>query len=208
MSLSTLLTHSGSKPSVRRGWRVGGVLALAVLTTLGGCSGEDPEEARFRQQLIEKALNDDTRRAGDAFLAQNAQQDGVQVTASGLQYRVLRPGSGERPGPLDTVVVNYEGTRIDGVVFDSSYARNKPSRFPLNRVIKGWSEGLQLMQVGEERMLYLPADLAYGAVSPAEDIPANSALQFRVELLAVEKVQPGSGEVSLPVTGPDARTSQ
>ncbi len=181
-------------------WMAVGSAALTVVLLLSGC-GEDPEEARFRQQLIDKALNDDTRRAGEAFLAQNAQQEGVETTASGLQYRILRPGEGEQPGPLDTVVVNYEGRRVDGELFDSSSARGKPSRFPLNRVIKGWTEGLQMMRVGEERMLYLPADLAYGATSPSPQIPANSALVFKVELLAVERVKPGTGEVTLPGTG-------
>lgn len=165
-----------------------------VLIGLVGC-GEDPEEARFRQQLIDKALNDDTRRAGEAFLARNAQQPGVQVKPSGLQYRVLREGTGARPGPRDLVVVHYEGRRIDGEVFDSSRARGQPARFPLDQVIKGWAEGLSDMRVGGERILYLPADLAYGARSPSEMIPANSALVFEVELLAIaDPNSPPAGE--------------
>ncbi|KEA64072.1 FKBP-type peptidyl-prolyl cis-trans isomerase FkpA precursor [Marinobacterium lacunae] len=170
---------------------LGIALAFGPLVLLVGC-GEDPEEARFRQELVDKALNDETRRAGDAFLAENAKQPGVVVKPSGLQYKVMREGSGAKPGPKDVVVVHYEGTRIDGEVFDSSYERGKPARFPLNQVIRGWSEGLMDMRAGGERMLYLPADLAYGARSPSHLIPANSALIFKVELLDVE--QEGSSE--------------
>lgn len=177
-----------------------GLSGLVLTAFLSGC-GEDPQQEAFRQQLVDKALNDDTRRAGEAFLAENAQQPGVQSTASGLQYKVVREGEGERPGPLDTVVVHYEGQRIDGEVFDSSYQRDKPARFPLNRVIKGWGEGLQLMKVGGEQLFYVPPELAYGATSPSPAIPANSTLIFRVELLAVERVKPGSGELELPRTG-------
>lgn len=170
------------------------ILCLMLAVGLAGC-GEDPEEARFRQQLIDKALNDETRRAGDAFLAENAQQPDVQVKPSGLQYKIIREGEGASPGPRDVVVVHYEGRRIDGEVFDSSYAREKPARFPLDQVIKGWAEGLRDMKVGGERILYLPADLAYGARSPSVMIPANSALIFRVELLDVESPNaPAAGE--------------
>lgn len=162
-----------------------GILGLALCAALAGC-GEDPQEAQFRQELMDKALNDDTRRAGDAFLAENAKRPDVQVTPSGLQYRIVREGSGASPGIRDIVVVHYEGRRIDGEVFDSSYQRGKPARFPLNQVIKGWTEGLRDMKVGGERELYLPAELAYGARSPSAMIPANSALIFRVELLDIE----------------------
>jgi len=172
-------------------------LGLGALALLGGC-GEDPEEARFRQQLVDKALNDETRRAGDAFLAENAKQPGVVVKPSGLQYKVIRQGQGAQPGPRDVVVVHYEGSRIDGEVFDSSYERGEPARFPLNQVIRGWGEGLMDMRVGGERVLYLPADLAYGARSPSVMIPANSALIFKVELLDIERE--GDAD-SKPVTG-------
>lgn len=171
----------------RRWLRSGAVLCLgAAVLILNGCGGDDPEEERFRQELVDKALNDDTRRAGDAFLAENANKPGVQVKPSGLQYKVLREGEGASPGPQDMVVVHYEGRTIDGDVFDSSYNRGKPARFPLNKVISGWTEGLMDMKAGGERMLYLPADLAYGARSPSPSIPANSALIFKVELLEVQ----------------------
>jgi FKBP-type peptidyl-prolyl cis-trans isomerase len=167
------------------------VIATLVLAgLLVGC-GEDPEKERFRQELIDKALNDETRQAGTAFMAQNRERESVSVTASGLQIEHLRKGEGASPDPRDTVVVHYEGTRVDGGVFDSSYAREKPATFPLNQVIRGWREGLTLMQEGGEAMLYLPPELAYGATSPSPDIPANSTLIFRVELLEVIKTQEG-----------------
>lgn len=164
-------------------WKIP-VVALALATVLTGC-GEDPEQERFRQELIDKALNDDTRKAGTEFLARNREREGVQVTASGLQIEHLREGEGARPGPGDTVVVHYEGTRVDGGVFDSSHQRGKSATFPLNQVIRGWREGLMLMREGGEAMLYLPPELAYGATSPSPEIPANSTLIFRVELLEV-----------------------
>ncbi len=171
----------------RRWLRGGAVLCLgATALMLNGCGGDDPEKERFRQELVDKALNDDTRRAGDEFLAENADKPGVQVKPSGLQYKVLREGEGASPGPQDVVVVHYEGTTIDGEIFDSSYKRGEPARFPLNQVIRGWTEGLMDMKPGGERMLYLPADLAYGARSPSPAIPANSALIFKVELLEVQ----------------------
>lgn len=188
----------GLSMSDSRYWQKGGlaICLLGAVLVLNGC-GEDPEEERFRQELVDKALNDDTRRAGDAFLAENAKQPGVQVKPSGLQYKVLREGQGAKPAPQDVVVVHYEGSRVDGEVFDSSYKRDKPARFPLNQVIKGWTEGLMDMRVGGARMLYLPADLAYGARSPSPMIPANSALIFKVELLDIEQSaeqQPATGE--------------
>jgi FKBP-type peptidyl-prolyl cis-trans isomerase FklB len=167
--------------SMKKFWLLGLVASLM----LAGC-GESEEEKRFRAELIEKAVNDDTRRAGNAFLTENAKQPDVVTTASGLQYKVLTPGEGASPHRLNTVVVNYEGRRIDGFVFDSSYARNKPSEFPLQGVIKGWREALPLMKVGAVWEVYVPADLAYGATSPNEQIPANSTLIFKIELLEIK----------------------
>lgn len=156
---------------------------------LGGC-GEDPEKEAFRQQLIEKALNDETSTAGITFLAENAQRDGVIVLPSGLQYLILNSGTGVHPTYQDSVVVDYEGTRVDGGIFDSSYQRGKPSVFPLKKVIKGWQEAMLKMKAGDVWMLYIPAKLAYGATSPSNDIPANSTLIFKVELL---EIQEGTG---------------
>ena len=166
-------------------WSVISVLAGVLL--LGGCS-ESPEEKAFRAQLVDKALNDETRKAGDAFLQDNAARPEVTVLPSGLQYQVLTQGDGPKPLLGQSVQVHYEGTRVDGEVFDSSYQRGKPAVLPLDRVIKGWREALMQMPVGSTWMLYIPADLAYGATSPSEAIPANSTLIFKVELQAV--VQP------------------
>lgn len=160
------------------------ILALAAVATLAGC-GDNSEEEKFRQELINKALHDEVRKAGDAFLADNAKAQGVKTTASGLQYKVLvaAPEGGAHPAVIDEVVVHYEGMRIDGHIFDSSYQRGKPATFPLNRVIRGWTEGLSMMRKGDVWMLYIPPKLAYGATSPSTEIPANSTLIFKVELI-------------------------
>ncbi len=166
-----------------------GLFLLLVAVGLNvGCS-EDPQEAEFRQTLVDKALNDKTRKLGDAFMRENAQAEGVMQTASGLQYKVLQVGEGVSPGKNDRVTVHYEGMRVDGHVFDSSYKRGKPAEFPLNRVIKGWTEGLSMMKKGGIRMLYIPPELAYGALSPSEDIPANSTLIFKVELIDIKAAE-------------------
>lgn len=125
-------------------------------------------------------------RQGEAFMAENKGKEGVQSTASGLQYLILSEGSGaERPGPTSRVKVHYEGSLLDGTVFDSSYARGEPITFGLNQVIAGWTEGLQLMHPGEKMRLFIPAHLGYGNRS-AGKIPPGSTLIFDVELLAIE----------------------
>ncbi len=163
-------------------------LALAAALLLGGC-GEDPEQERQRLERLERALNDDTRKAGDAFLAENAKREGVEVLESGLQIEHLVKGTGASPTAADTVVVQYEGTLVDGHVFDSSYERGKPTQFPLKQVVRGWRNGLIRMQEGGTAMLYLPPEQAYGATSPSPNIPANSTLIFKVELLQVVKAE-------------------
>ena len=125
--------------------------------------------------------------AGAAFLAANAKKDGVVTTASGLQYKVLKSGAGESPKAADRVKVHYHGTLIDGTVFDSSVQRGEPAVFPVNAVIPGWVEALQLMKVGDKWQLFIPAGLAYGDRSPGPGIPPNSVLIFEVELLGIEK---------------------
>lgn len=122
--------------------------------------------------------------AGEEFLAHNRDQEGVKETASGLQYRLLDDAEGRQPTAKDTVRVHYHGTLIDGTVFDSSLDRGEAISFPLNRVIKGWTEGVQLMQVGQKMRLYVPYHLAYGARA-AGTIQPYSALIFDVELLAI-----------------------
>jgi FKBP-type peptidyl-prolyl cis-trans isomerase len=125
--------------------------------------------------------------AGKAFLESNGKKSGVKTTASGLQYEVLKEGSGQKPKATDTVTVNYEGKLLSGKVFDSSIARQKPATFPLNGVIKGWTEGLQLMGVGAKYRFYIPSDLAYGPSGAGGAIGPNETLTFEVELLSIGK---------------------
>ena len=122
--------------------------------------------------------------AGRLFLEQNGRRPGVITTASGLQYEVIVQGTGSRPEASDFVQVHYEGTLIDGTVFDSSFARGEAAIFPLDGVIDGWSEGVQLMTEGSTYMLYIPPELGYGQY-PAGSIPGNSTLIFRVEFLSI-----------------------
>ncbi len=122
---------------------------------------------------------------GEQFLAENAKRDGIVVTASGLQYEIINGGSGEKPVDSSTVRTHYHGTLIDGTVFDSSYDRGEPAEFPVNGVIGGWTEALQLMEVGAKWRLYVPHDLAYGERGAGADILPYSALIFDVELLAI-----------------------
>ena len=129
----------------------------------------------------------ENRAAGTAFLEKNQREEGVKTTASGLQYKVLQTGSGaERPSARDTVKVHYHGTLIDGTVFDSSVARGEPVSFPLNQVIRGWTEGLQLMVPGEKTRFFIPPDLAYGDRNMGA-IGPGSVLIFDVELLGINE---------------------
>lgn len=134
-----------------------------------------------RQQRIAA----ENKAAGEAFLAENRSRPGVQVTSSGLQYQVVRQGSGSRPSASSTVRVHYEGRLLDGTVFDSSYERDQPSEFPLRNVIPGWTEGLQLMQPGAEFTFWIPSELAYGDRQNPGPIPPNAMLTFKIELLDV-----------------------
>ncbi|MGB2130534.1 MAG: FKBP-type peptidyl-prolyl cis-trans isomerase, partial [Marinobacterium sp.] len=123
------------------------LVALTTLSVLAGC-GPDPEQEKRQRALLEEALNDDTRKAGDAFMAENAKREGVEVMENGLQIEHLVKGTGASPTAADTVLVHYEGKRVDGHVFDSSYERDKPARFPLKQVVRGWRNGLIKMQEG------------------------------------------------------------
>lgn len=122
---------------------------------------------------------------GQAFLEENARKEGVTTTPSGLQYLVLQEGAGKSPKATDTVVVHYRGTLINGVEFDSSYRRDEPAEFPLNRVIKGWTEGVQLMKEGAKYRFFIPSKLAYGSRGAGIDIGPDETLIFEVELLKV-----------------------
>ncbi len=123
---------------------------------------------------------------GEKFLAENKNKEGVKTTSSGLQYKVVKEGSGESPKETDTVEVHYRGTLINGTEFDSSYKRNEPATFPVNRVIKGWTEALQLMKPGAKYQLFIPSNLAYAERGAGADIGPNETLIFEVELLNVK----------------------
>ncbi len=141
-----------------------------------------------RQQELEAERGQEAQRnleAGQAFLAENRGRDGVTETASGLQYRVVEEGHGRSPAATDRVTVHYRGTLIDGTEFDSSYSRGEPATFPLNGVIPGWTEGVQLMSEGATFEFFIPADLAYGEQGRPGPIGPNSTLIFQVELLEV-----------------------
>ena len=139
---------------------------------------------RAQQEQQVEAMAEANLKSGEAFLAENAKKDGVTVTASGLQERVITEGAGDAPKATDTVKVHYEGRLISGDVFDSSIARGEPVSFPLNGVIPGWSEGVQLMKVGSKFEFTIPSALAYGP-SGTGPIPPNSVLVFDVELLEI-----------------------
>jgi len=143
------------------------------------------QQMQAKRVAEQKAAAEKNKGEGTAFLAKNKSKSGVKTTASGLQYEVEKEGTGPKPKATDTVKVNYLGTKIDGTKFDSSYDRGQPATFPLNGVIKGWSEGLQLMPVGSKYKLYVPADLAYGENAPGP-IGPNATLIFEVELLGIE----------------------
>jgi FKBP-type peptidyl-prolyl cis-trans isomerase len=131
-------------------------------------------------------MADSALEKGEKFLKENASKEGVKTTASGLEYKIVKEGAGKSPKATDTVLVHYRGTLLDGTEFDSSYKRNQPISFPLNGVIPGWTEGLQLLKEGGKAFLYIPAKLAYGERgTPGGPIGPNETLIFEVELLKV-----------------------
>jgi FKBP-type peptidyl-prolyl cis-trans isomerase FklB len=134
-----------------------------------------------------RVIGGKNKQEGAAFLAENNKKEGVKVTPSGLQYKIIKEGTGKMPKAEDTVTVNYRGTLIDGAEFDSSYKRGEPATFPVKGVIKGWTEALQLMKVGSKWQLFIPSDLAYGDRGAGRDIGPNSTLIFEVELLGVKE---------------------
>lgn len=135
-----------------------------------------------------KSLGETNAAAGKAFMQKNAKLPGIQTTASGLQYKIIKAGdaSGKTPGAKSKVTVNYEGRHLNGEVFDSSYKRNKPISFKLNRVIKGWTEGLQLMRIGAKYQLFIPPEIGYGEKGAGRAIGPQETLIFDVELLDVQ----------------------
>ncbi len=149
----------------------------------------EPEEARQILDQYFAKLQDEVdgqnKVIGDKFLAKNKEQKDVVTTASGLQYTIIQAGNGSKPKATDTVRCHYEGRLIDGTVFDSSYRRNQPADFPVNQVIAGWVEALQLMPVGSKWRLFIPSELAYGEHGAGDVIRPNSTLIFDVELLQI-----------------------
>ncbi|MGH9712514.1 MAG: FKBP-type peptidyl-prolyl cis-trans isomerase [Candidatus Acidiferrales bacterium] len=155
----------------------------------GGKTLLTEEEARALiaelQGELRKKMEEKMAKEGEAFLAANKTKEGVVTLPSGLQYKILKAGTGEKPTTSDSVVCNYRGTLINGKEFDSSYKRGQPATFPVSGVIKGWTEALQLMPVGSKWELFVPADLAYGARGAGGDIGPNSTLIFEVELISI-----------------------
>jgi FKBP-type peptidyl-prolyl cis-trans isomerase FklB len=141
---------------------------------------------RDQKQKEITAQADQNKQQGEQFLAKNRKADGVKETVTGLQYKVLKPGNGAKPTANNTVTVHYRGTLIDGTEFDSSYKRGAPATFPLQGVIQGWQEALQLMPQGSKWMVYIPSNLAYGPRQAGPLIGPNSTLIFEVELLEVK----------------------
>lgn len=152
---------------------------LAIIVT--GCSQPEGDSNDYHQRLLENT------RAGKAFLKENAHRDGVVTRPSGLQYRIIRAGNGNKPGYADEVTVHYRGTHLDGTEFDSSYSRGKPAAFRLDRVIPGWTEALQLMRKEAKWQLFIPPELAYGSRGAKPAIGPNEVLIFEVELLKINQ---------------------
>ena len=171
------------------------LLVKGFIAALQGQSQLDKKEIQSISRSVERYVQEkkvelkadigkENKALGLDFLTNNANRTGIFVTDSGLQYEVLKSGQGSKPKASDTVKVNYLGTLLDGTEFDSSYTRNKPASFPLNRVIKGWTEGVQLMNTGAKYRFYVPSELAYGARSTGK-ISSHSTLIFEVELLEI-----------------------
>jgi FKBP-type peptidyl-prolyl cis-trans isomerase len=146
-------------------------------------------QAELKQKQIEtiKTAAGDNKKEGDAFLAENKKKEGVVTLASGLQYKILKAGTGKKPTAADTVECHYRGTLINGTEFDSSYRRGEPSVFPVSGVIPGWREALALMPVGSRWQLFIPPELAYGARGAGRDIGPGATLIFELELLGIKR---------------------
>lgn len=170
------------------------VLSQAVRDALEGAKPKiDAEQMqaavakeRTRIEAGHNKISEQNQAKGDEYLAANKEKDGVKLTDSGLQYKVIKQAEGKKPAQTDTVMVHYRGSLIGGEEFDSSYKRNKPATFPLNAVIPGWTEGLQLMSVGSKYEFTIPGNLAYGARGGGAKIGPNEVLVFEVELLEIK----------------------
>jgi FKBP-type peptidyl-prolyl cis-trans isomerase FklB len=169
------------------------VLATGIKDSMGNKPQLTPDQvkdvmAQFEKDMEQKQkqLGEKNKTEGAKFLEDNKKKPGVKTTSSGLQYKVEKEGTGAQPKATDMVTVNYRGTLIDGTEFDSSYKRGQPATFPVNGVIKGWTEALQLMKQGAKYQLFIPSNLAYGERAMGPDIGPNSTLIFEVELTDVK----------------------
>ncbi|HUO78086.1 MAG TPA: FKBP-type peptidyl-prolyl cis-trans isomerase [Thermodesulfovibrionales bacterium] len=144
------------------------------------------QEMAQKQAEVTKKLAEKNKSEGEAFLGENKKKEGVKILPSGLQYKVITEGSGRSPKESDTVTVNYKGTFVDGTEFDSSYKRGEPATFPVNGVIKGWTEALPLMKEGAKWQLFIPSSLAYGEAGAGNAIGPNATLIFEVELISIK----------------------
>jgi FKBP-type peptidyl-prolyl cis-trans isomerase FklB len=169
------------------------ILAAGIKDAIAGKPQLTDEQRKDVMTTFEKDMQQKQKALGEKFLEENKKKEGVKTTASGLQYKVIKEGSGPQPKASDVVTVNYRGTLIDGTEFDSSYKRGEPATFPLDRVIKGWTEGVQLMKVGSKFQLFIPPNLGYGDRAVSPDLPANSTLIFEVELLNVKPPEAAAG---------------
>ena len=145
------------------------------------------KELMAKQEEVAKKLGEKNKKEGEAFLAENKKKEGVKTLPSGLQYKVIKEGTGKKPKITDTVTTHYRGTLIDGIEFDSSYRRGKPASFPVNGVIPGWTEALQLMGEGAKWQLFVPPNLAYGERGAGRDIGPNATLIFEIELISIQE---------------------
>jgi FKBP-type peptidyl-prolyl cis-trans isomerase FklB len=152
------------------------------------------EEMTKKQEEAMKKAAEKNKKDGAAFLAENKKKEGVVTLPSGLQYKIITQGTGNTPKATDTVTVNYRGSLVDGTEFDSSYKRGQPATFPVNGVIKGWTEALQLMKEGAKWQLFIPSDLAYGEKGAGNVIGPNATLIFDVELISAKEASQESPE--------------
>jgi FKBP-type peptidyl-prolyl cis-trans isomerase FklB len=162
-------------------------------------------EMQAKMEAKQKEADAGNKEASQKFLDENKKKDGVKTTASGLQYKIIKAGDGPKPAATDTVVVNYRGTLTDGTEFDSSYKRNEPASFPVNAVIPGWTEALQMMPVHSKWQLAIPANLAYGDEGRPPVIGPSQALVFEVELLEIKKAEKPAESPAAPAESPAAK---
>jgi FKBP-type peptidyl-prolyl cis-trans isomerase FklB len=191
------------------------LLTAGVKDTIAGKPQLTPDQVKDVMTEFEKDTEQKQKQAGEEnksegakFLEENKKKEGVKTTADGLQYKVIKEGNGAQPKATDTVTVNYRGTLIDGTEFDSSYKRGQPATFPVNGVIKGWTEALQLMKVGSKYQLFIPSNLAYGERAVSPDLAANSTLIFEVELLDAKPAPtPAPAAAAQPKAAPSPASS-